>query len=47
MKLMEKIRIGSKVVKKCDKPKMPYQRILASISVSEEVKEKIRRTKYE
>jgi hypothetical protein len=44
MKLLEKTRIGSKVTKKYDKPKTPYQRIIESNAVSEEVKEKLRRT---
>ncbi|MFU2158921.1 integrase catalytic domain-containing protein [Caldisericum sp. AR60] len=44
MKLREKTRIGSKVMKKYDKPKTPYERILESEKVSEEVKEKLRRT---
>jgi hypothetical protein len=43
MKLIEKTRIGSKVTKKYDKPKIPYQRILTSVTVSEEVKEKLKR----
>jgi hypothetical protein len=43
MKLIEKTRIGSKVTKKYDKPKTPYQRILTSVTASEEVKEKLKR----
>ena len=44
MKLKEKTRIGSKVLKKYDKPRAPYRRIIDSDAVSEEVKEKLRRT---
>jgi hypothetical protein len=40
---IEKTRIGSKVTKKYDEPKTPYQRILTSVTVSEEVKEKLKR----
>lgn len=36
MKLIEKIRIGSKVIKKHDTAKTPYRRVLASPQVSEE-----------
>jgi hypothetical protein len=43
MKLIEKTRIGSKVLKKYDKPRAPYKRIIALDTVSEEVKEKLRR----
>jgi len=35
---MEKIRIGSKVRKKYDEPKTPYQRVLESPFVSDEKK---------
>jgi len=44
MKLKEKTRIGSKVLKRYDKPRAPYRRIIASDAVSEEVKGKLRRT---
>ncbi|MGC8758289.1 MAG: transposase, partial [Caldisericaceae bacterium] len=44
MKLLEKTRIGSKVIKKYDKPETPYRRIIDSDAVSEEVKEKLRKT---
>jgi len=44
MKLLEKTRMGSKVIKKYDKPETPYKRIIALDAVSEEVKEKLRRT---
>lgn len=42
MKLLEKTREGSKVKKKYDKPQTPYQRVLASPSVPEDVKEWLR-----
>jgi hypothetical protein len=42
MKLKEKVRIGSKVVKKYDKPKTPYQRILEEKKVSKRVKDTLR-----
>jgi hypothetical protein len=41
-KLLEKKREGSKVRKKYDVAKTPYQRVLASSEVSEEEKEKLR-----
>ena len=44
-KLISKDRVGAKVRKKHDKPKTPYQRMLESPSVSEEVKERLRQTK--
>jgi hypothetical protein len=44
-KLISKDRVGAKVRKKYDKPKTPYQRMLESPSVSEEVKEQLRQTK--
>ena len=43
MKLIEKTRIGSKVKKKYDTPKTPYQRVLESPFVSEQVKEELKR----
>jgi hypothetical protein len=42
MKLKEKVRVGSKVIKKYDIPKTPYQRILDAKEVSKEVKNKLR-----
>lgn len=45
MKLISKDRVGSKVKKKYDKPKTPYQRIIECPTVSEEVKDKLRKTK--
>ena len=44
MKLLEKTRIGSKVIKKYDKPETPYRRIINSDAVSEEVKDSLKRT---
>jgi len=41
-KLLEKKRVGSRVVKKYDTAKTPYQRVLESKEVSEDVKEKLR-----
>jgi hypothetical protein len=41
MKLEEKIRVGSKVKKKYDQPKTPYQRVLESPQVEKENKEKL------
>ncbi len=45
IKLTSKERIGSKVKKKCDKPKTPYQRIIVCPTVTEDVKERLRQTK--
>lgn len=45
MKLISKDRVGAKVKKKYDTPKTPYQRIIECPTVSEEVKEKLRKTK--
>jgi hypothetical protein len=42
MKLKEKKRIGSKIVKIHDNPKTPYQRVLQSKHVSKSVKEKLK-----
>jgi len=44
-KLISKDRVGSKVIKKYDKPKTPYQRIIENPRVEESVKEKLRATK--
>lgn len=43
MKLKEKERIGSKIIKRYDKPTTPYQRILQAKDVSKKVKDKLRR----
>jgi hypothetical protein len=45
MKLISKDRVGSKVKKKYDKPKTPFQRIMESETVPEADKEKLRRIK--
>ena len=45
MKLISKDRVGSKVKKKYDTPKTPYQRIIECPTVSGEVKAKLRTTK--
>ena len=42
MKLKEKERVGSKVIKRYDKPTTPYQRILRAKDVSKEVKDRLR-----
>jgi hypothetical protein len=36
MKLVEKVRIGSKVIKKYDNPKPPYQRLIDCSFLPEE-----------
>jgi hypothetical protein len=43
MKLIEKTRIGSKVIKKYDKPLTPYRRVLACADTSEEDKQVLRK----
>jgi len=45
MKLISKDRIGSKVKKKYDKPKTPYQRLMECETFPEEQKEKLRKIK--
>jgi len=42
VKLIEKKRVASKIVKRYDKPKTPYRRILESSDVSEETKRKLK-----
>jgi len=42
MKLKEKVRIGSKVIKRYDTPRTPYQRVLESQYVSKDKKEALR-----
>lgn len=42
MKLKEKVRIGSKIIKRYDKPTTPYQRILEAEDVAKEVKDRLR-----
>jgi len=41
-KLIDKTRVGSRVQKRYDKPKTPYQRLLECEAVSEEIKENLR-----
>lgn len=43
MKLIKKTRIGSKVIKKYDKPLTPYRRVLACADVSAEDKQSLRK----
>lgn len=45
MKLISKDRVGSKVKKKYDKPKTPFQRIMESDGYPEEQKEQLRKIK--
>lgn len=47
MKLIEKTRVGSKVIKKYDSPKTPYQRLLASKHVSARDKKQLRQQYHE
>jgi hypothetical protein len=44
-KLIEKTRIKSKIVKKFDPPKTPYQRIMESQFITEETKQQLKRIK--
>ena len=41
MKLIDKCRVGSKIIKKHDKPLTPYQRLLASSYIQPEQKERL------
>jgi len=43
MKLIEKERIGSKVIKKYDKAKTPYQRIMERSDINTEIKEELKK----
>jgi hypothetical protein len=43
MKLIEKTRIGSKVIKKYDIPKTPYKRVLKSQHISDDAKKDLKR----
>lgn len=43
LKLIEKVRVGSKIVKKYDQPKTPYQRLLESDHLTMGQKEELRR----
>ena len=42
MKLIQKTRMGSKVVKRYEQPKTPYQRLLESPSVDRKVKQRLK-----
>lgn len=42
VKLLEKNRVASKIVKRYDKPKTPYRRVLESPTVSDEAKQRLR-----
>jgi hypothetical protein len=42
-KLIEKVRVGSKVTRRYDKPRTPYRRLLESTDVDEAVKRKLKR----
>ena len=44
-KLVSKTRVGARIVKKFDRPQTPYDRLLKSEHLSEERKEKLRKTK--
>jgi hypothetical protein len=44
-KMIEKKRVGAKVVKKYDKPKTPYQRLMESADLSEERKQRLKEMK--
>jgi len=46
-KLIEKKRVGSKIIKRYDEAKTPYRRLLASSDISEEIKMKLHRQYYE
>ncbi len=41
VKLISKERVGSKTIKRHDTPKTPYQRIMASVHVSESIKQSL------
>jgi len=43
LQLIQKTRIGSKVTKKYDTAMTPYQRVLQSVHVSDDVKKKLRK----
>jgi hypothetical protein len=44
VKLIAKERVGSKTIKRHDSPKTPYQRIMASVHVSESIKQSLEKT---
>jgi len=43
VKLIDKVRMGSKIIKKHDTPKTPFQRILESPTVAEQTKENLKK----
>jgi hypothetical protein len=43
IKLIEKTRVGSKVIKKYDKPRTPYQRVLESLLVPDDKKQQLKK----
>lgn len=47
MKLLSKERVGSRVIKRYDSPKTPYQRLLESAEIGSEEKNRLRRTYQE
>jgi hypothetical protein len=42
VKLLEKKRIASKTIKRYDKPKTPYQRVMESTDISDEIKHSLK-----
>ena len=43
MKLREKTRVGSRVIKRYDTPKTPYQRVLESRDIDDAIKTELKR----
>jgi hypothetical protein len=43
MKLLSKVKIGSKEIKKYDEPRSPYQRLMESPALTQEVKDNLQR----
>ena len=43
VKLIEKKRVGSKIIKRYDKPKTPYQRLMESEFIDSETKRKLKK----
>jgi hypothetical protein len=41
IKLVQKHHVGSKIVKKYDEPKTPYQRIMESVYIAKQVKDQL------
>ncbi len=44
VKIIQKLRVGSQVKKKYDQPKPPYQRLMHSADVQQQVKTQLRRS---